>query len=58
MKLPIGIDGFGKIRTNGFRYVERRMFIRELLEYWGKVRRYFPCFIQKSSRFATPPMCL
>ena len=30
-KLPIGIDGFEKIRTNDFYYADKTMFIKELL---------------------------
>lgn len=30
-KLPVGIDGFEKIRTNDFYYVDKSMFIAELL---------------------------
>ena len=31
-KLPIGIDGFAKIRTNDFYYADKTMFIKELLQ--------------------------
>ena len=31
-KLPIGIDGFEKLRTNNFYYVDKSMFIAELLQ--------------------------
>ena len=31
-KLPVGVDGFEKIRTQGFYYVDKTMFISELLE--------------------------
>lgn len=34
-KLPIGIDGFEKIRTNDFYYVDKTLFIKELLQNWG-----------------------
>ncbi len=37
MKLPIGIDGFEKLRTNDFYYVDKTLFIKELLENWGEV---------------------
>ena len=30
-KLPIGMDGFEKIRTNDFYYVDKTLFIKELL---------------------------
>ena len=39
-KLPIGIDGFEKIRTNDFYYVDKTMFIKELLQNWGKVNLF------------------
>ena len=37
-KLPIGIDGFEKIRMNGFYYVDKTRFIAELLHNWGDPR--------------------
>ena len=37
-KLPIGIDGFEKIRTNDFYYVDKTLFIKELLQNWGEVK--------------------
>lgn len=39
-KLPIGIDGFEKIRTNDFYYIDKTMFIAELLENWGEVNLF------------------
>lgn len=39
-KLPIGIDGFEKIRTNDFYYVDKTMFIAELLHNWGEVNLF------------------
>ncbi len=36
-KLPIGIDGFEKIRTNDFYYADKTLFIAELLYNWGEV---------------------
>ena len=39
-KLPIGIDGFEKIRTNNFYYVDKTLFIKELLQNWGKVNLF------------------
>ena len=36
IKLPIGIDSFEKIRTEGFYYVDKTLFIRTLLQSWGK----------------------
>ena len=40
MKLPIGIDGFEKLRTNDFYYVDKTLFIKELLENWGEVNLF------------------
>ena len=39
-KFPIGIDGFEKIRTNDFYYVDKTLFIKELLQNWGKVNLF------------------
>lgn len=39
-KLPIGLDGFEKIRTNDFYYVDKTLFIRELLLNWGEVNLF------------------
>ena len=39
-KLPIGIDGFEKIRINDFYYVDKTMFIKELLQNWGEVNLF------------------
>lgn len=39
-KLPIGIDGFEKIRTNDFYYADKSMFIKELLQNWGEVNLF------------------
>jgi hypothetical protein len=39
-KLPIGIDGFEKIRTNVFYYVDKTLFIKELLQNWGEVNLF------------------
>lgn len=36
-KLPIGIENFAKIRTEGFYYVDKTGMIRELLHNWGEV---------------------
>ncbi|MDE7354928.1 MAG: ATP-binding protein [Acetatifactor sp.] len=37
VKLPIGIENFEEFRTEGFYYVDKTGFIKELLENWGKV---------------------
>ena len=39
-KLPIGIDGFEKLRTNDFYYVDKTLFIKELLQNWGEVNLF------------------
>ena len=36
-KLPIGIENFEKIRTEGFYYVDKTGLIRDLLKNWGEV---------------------
>lgn len=39
-KLPIGIDGFEKLRTNDFYYADKTLFIKELLQNCGKVNLF------------------
>lgn len=39
-KLPIGIEKFEEIRTEGFYYVDKTGLIRELLDNWGKVNLF------------------
>ncbi|MDD2957942.1 MAG: AAA family ATPase [Lachnospiraceae bacterium] len=39
-KLPIGIENFKKIRTNGFYYVDKTELIKELLINWGEVNLF------------------
>ncbi len=39
-KLPIGIDDFRKIRTEGFYYVDKTAMIRDLLNAWGEVNLF------------------
>lgn len=39
-KLPIGIEGFEEIRTEGFYYVDKTDMIRELLNNWAKVNLF------------------
>ncbi len=39
-KLPIGIEFFSDIRTKGFYYVDKTMFIRDLLASWGSVNLF------------------
>lgn len=40
LKLPIGIDNFEKIRTEGFYYVDKTGLIKELLDNWGEVNLF------------------
>ena len=37
VKLPIGIENFEKLRTEGFYYVDKTGLITELLNNWGEV---------------------
>lgn len=39
-KLPIGIENFNKIRTEGFYYVDKTALIKELLCNWGEVNLF------------------
>lgn len=39
-KLPIGIERFEEIRTEGFYYVDKTGMIKELLDNWGKVNLF------------------
>ncbi len=40
VKLPIGIEDFQEIRTEGFYYVDKTRMISELLNNWGKVNLF------------------
>ena len=40
VKLPIGIENFEKMRTEGFYYIDKTGFIKELLENWGEVNLF------------------
>ncbi len=40
VKLPIGIEDFKEIRTEGFYYVDKTEFIAALLNNWGKVNLF------------------
>ena len=42
LKLPIGIENFEKLRTEGFYYVDKSGLIMELLENWGEVGGRLP----------------
>lgn len=39
-KLPIGIESFEKIRTQGFYYIDKTGLIKELLQNWGEVNLF------------------
>ena len=39
-KLPIGIENFGEFSTEDFYYVDKTLFIKELLQNWGKVNLF------------------
>lgn len=39
-KIPVGIEKFEKIRTEGFYYIDKTAFIRELLYSWGEVNLF------------------
>lgn len=40
IKLPVGIESFEEIRTEGFYYIDKTNLIRDLLEGWGKVNLF------------------
>lgn len=39
-KLPVGIDNFGKLRTENFYYVDKTGLIKDLLNHWGEVNLF------------------
>ena len=39
-KLPIGIENFGEFFSEDFYYVDKTLFIKELLQNWGKVNLF------------------
>ena len=39
-KLPIGIENFEEFSTENFYYVDKTLFIKELLQNWGKVNLF------------------
>lgn len=39
-KLPVGIDDFGKLRKEGFYYIDKTDLIRDLLNNWGEVNLF------------------
>lgn len=40
LKLPVGIEFFDEIRTEGFYYVDKTRYISDLLRNWGKVNLF------------------
>ena len=40
LKLPVGIDGFEKIRRNGFYYIDKTELIEQLFLNWGQVNLF------------------
>lgn len=44
-KLPYGIQGFEKLRTDGFPYADKTEYIYEL------VHNNVPCFLSRPGRF-------
>ena len=40
LKLPVGIDGFEKIRRNGFYYIDKTELIEQLFLNWGEVNMF------------------
>ena len=39
-KLPIGIENFEEFSAEDFYYVNKTLFIKELLQNWGKVNLF------------------
>ena len=40
VKLPVGIDNFEKLRTEGFYYIDKTGLITELLHNWSEVHLF------------------
>lgn len=40
MKLPVGIENFEEFSLENFYYVDKTLFIKELLQNWGKVNLF------------------
>ena len=45
-KLPVGIENFAEIRTEGFYYVDKTGLIRDLLDDWAKINLFTTSFRQ------------
>ncbi len=39
-KLPVGVDGFEKLRRENFYYIDKTSMIRDLLQSWGEVNLF------------------
>ena len=39
-KLPVGIENFEEFSSENFYYVDKTLFIKELLQNWGKVNLF------------------
>lgn len=39
-KLPVGIENFAEFSSENFYYVDKTLFIKELLQGWGKVNLF------------------
>ena len=39
-KLPVGIESFEEFLNEGFYYIDKTMFIADLLRNWGKVNLF------------------
>ena len=39
-KLPVGIENFEEFSSEDFYYVDKTLFIKELLQNWGKVNLF------------------
>ena len=58
--LPIGVDNFKKIITENYYYVDKTMFIKELLDLKGEVRRVMRIIVSCSgiSELWMPVICI
>jgi len=39
-KMPVGLDSFEKVRRNGFYYIDKTLFIKDVLTNWGDVNLF------------------
>ena len=40
--LPVGVENFEDLRRNGYYFVDKTLFIKELLDMKGKVNLFYP----------------